>query len=206
MGVVCVFSYPVPEGKNAQQIVDSLQKQVELLGAVKAGNFYVDCETYQSTLPNTTTQRLIHILHNSEQPATCFAILDTGNCLVADSQFDVLMQRLKGFYQQRKGSKIESKGQRYEYGDFLIKIGTVLMASSVKGILVEVEYYPCAIINDCWNLMKELIQSVMGNILDNPPATLKNKLTSEYSPSDTVQQYLEHFNVFRKNVSANQSR
>lgn len=54
--------------------------------------------------------------------------------------------------------------------------------------------------------MKELIQSVMGNILDNPPATLKNKLTSEYSPSDTVQQYLEHFNVFRKNVSTNQSR
>ena len=87
------------------------------------------------------TPRLVHILHNSEQPATCFSIVDTGNCLVADSQFDILMQRLKGFYQQRKGFKIESKGQRYEYGDFLIKIGSVLLASSFKGILVEVSIY-----------------------------------------------------------------
>ncbi|CAE1280362.1 MED20 [Acanthosepion pharaonis] len=207
MGVVCVFPYIIPEGKSGLQVVDCLQKQVELLGAVKAGTFCVDCETYQSNFSNTTTpQRLVHILHNSEQPATCFAIVDTGNCLVADSQFDILMQRLKGFYQQRKGFKIESKGQRYEYGDFLIKIGSVLLASSFKGILLEVEYYPCAYLGDCWNLMKELIQSVMGNVLETPPAFLKQKFNSEYGPSDTIQQYLEHFNGFRKAASANQAR
>ena len=41
----------MPEGKSGQQMVDLLQKQIELLGAVKSGNFSVDCETYQSLNP-----------------------------------------------------------------------------------------------------------------------------------------------------------
>ena len=43
-----VYMFPVPEDKSGQQVVDSLQRQVEQLGAVKTGNFCVDCETYQS--------------------------------------------------------------------------------------------------------------------------------------------------------------
>ena len=46
-----VYTCPVPEGKSGQQMVDLLQKQIELLGAVKSGNFSVDCETYQSLNP-----------------------------------------------------------------------------------------------------------------------------------------------------------
>lgn len=90
-------------------------------------------------------QRIIHILHNSEQPATCFAVLDTGTVLVSDLLFELLMAKLTStkagrdaFYQQRKGFKIESRGQRYELGDFIIKIGSVSLVSNFKGILVEV--------------------------------------------------------------------
>jgi hypothetical protein len=50
--IYSIFSYPVPEGKSGQQVVDILQKQVELLGAVRSGNFCVDCETYQSNSQN----------------------------------------------------------------------------------------------------------------------------------------------------------
>jgi hypothetical protein len=32
----------------------------------------------------SVTQRLIHIIHNSEHPASCFASLDTGTILVSD--------------------------------------------------------------------------------------------------------------------------
>ena len=93
------------------------------------------------------SQRLVHVLHNSEQPASCFSILDTGTTLVADLLFEVLVARLtqskseKGcFYQQRKGFKIESKGPRFELGDFIIKIGSVSLASNFKGILMEVRH------------------------------------------------------------------
>lgn len=91
------------------------------------------------------TQRLIHVLHNSEQPASCFAVLDTGTTLITDVLFEVLIAKLTqtksgkdSFYQQRKGFKMEAKGPRYELSDFVIKIGSVSMASNFKGILVEV--------------------------------------------------------------------
>ena len=85
------------------------------------------------------------MLHNSEQPASCFSVLDTGTCLVADSLFDLLMLKLKGFYVPRKNAKVESRGQRYELGDFLIKIGSVVLGqnTSFKGILVEVGWRDC---------------------------------------------------------------
>ncbi|XP_046542963.1 mediator of RNA polymerase II transcription subunit 20-like [Haliotis rubra] len=202
MGVVCVYLYPVPEGKSGQQVVDTLQRQTEQLGAVKAGNFCVDCETFQSTFQQGAQQKQLSILHNSEYPATCFAILDSGTSLVADDLFDGLVQKLKNYYQQRKGFKIESKGQRYELGDFVIKIGSVTLTSNFKGILVEVEYCPCVVPNDCWNLMKELLQSILGSsITDNPPSYLKSKMDILYSTTDTMSQYLEHFNNIRKSAS-----
>lgn len=210
MGVVCVYAYPVPEGKSGQQVVDTIQKQLEQLGAVKSGNFCVDCETYQSNV-QTAPQRIIHILHNSEQPATCFAVLDTGTVLVSDLLFELLMAKLTStkagrdaFYQQRKGFKIESRGQRYELGDFIIKIGSVSLVSNFKGILVEVEYCPCVVPNDCWNLMKEMLQSIVGNVAENPPSYIKNKQDTLYTPADTINQYLEHFNNFRKSVTVAQ--
>ena len=93
---------------------------------------------------------MVHILHNSEHPATCFAVTESGQILVSDLRFEDLMSKLtmakagrESFYSQRKGFKIESRGQRYEIGDFVIKIGSVSLASNFKGILVEVCEFIC---------------------------------------------------------------
>lgn len=58
-GEVCVSvcQVPVAEGKSVQQTVDMLHKKLEQLGAVKQGNFWVDCETYHAT-GNTTGNRV----------------------------------------------------------------------------------------------------------------------------------------------------
>ena len=55
-----VVTYPVPEGQSGQQTVDILQKRVEDLGAVKTGNFTVDCDTY-NTVPQTSKLWWINI-------------------------------------------------------------------------------------------------------------------------------------------------
>lgn len=54
---VSVCQVPVSEGKSVQQTVDILHKKLEQLGAVKQGNFWVDCETYHAT-GNATGNRL----------------------------------------------------------------------------------------------------------------------------------------------------
>lgn len=82
--------------------------------------------------------KLMYVMHNSEYPLSCFALFENGPCLVADTNFDVLMVKLKGFFQSAKASKIETRGTRYQYCDFLVKVGTVTMGPSARGISVEV--------------------------------------------------------------------
>jgi len=70
--------------------------------------------------------------------------------------------------------------------------------------LLQVEYCPSVIPNDCWNLMKEMLQSIVGNVAESPPSYIKAKMDSVYTPSDTINQYLEHFNNFRKSATTSQ--
>lgn len=202
MGVTCVCQMPVAEGKSVQQTVEILTRKLELLGAEKQGTFYVDCETYHtaaSTMGNQGQQgKLMYVMHSSEAPLSCYALFENGPCLIADANFDVLMVKLKGFFQNSKANKIESRGTRYQYCDFLIKIGTVAMGPSARGISVEVDYCPCVIVNDCWNLMVEFMQSFMGSHAPGLPSVFSNKHESVYSPADTMVQYMELLNKIRK--------
>jgi len=83
---------------------------------------------------------MVHVIHNTEQMASCTAILDTGTCVVADSSFDLLMQKMRGFYAVRKNLRVESRGQRYQLIDFIVKVGSVVLGqtTSFKGVLLEV--------------------------------------------------------------------
>lgn len=203
MGVVIVQPYPVPESKSGSQTVEMLQKRLEAMGAIKSGNFCIDCETYATA--HMTPPRAAHIIRNTEQPATCFAMMDSGVCLVADVLFETLMNKLSGIYTAKKASKIESKGQRYEVEDILVKIGSVSIGPSFKGILIEVEYQPCVIPANCFDLLKEFMQGFLGNVLLSPPLYMQNRMTQIYTPTDTVHQYMEHFNNFRKQTVAGSS-
>ncbi|NXD56382.1 MED20 polymerase, partial [Corvus moneduloides] len=197
-----VSQVPVAEGKSVQQTVELLARRLEALGADKQGTFGVDCETYHTAAALGTqagqTGKLMYVMHNSEYPLSCFALFENGPCLVADANFDTLMVKLKGFFQNAKANKIESRGTRYQYCDFLVKLGTVTMGPSARGISVEVEYCPCVIANDCWNLLMEFMQSFMGSHTPGIPSVFGSKHDSAYSPGDTMVQYMELFNKIRK--------
>ncbi|KAM6041300.1 mediator of RNA polymerase II transcription subunit 20 isoform 2-T2 [Theristicus caerulescens] len=141
MGVTCVAQVPVAEGKSLQQTVEILTRKLEALGAEKQGTFCVDCETYHTAAAAIGSQgqtgKLMYVMHNSEYPLSCFALFENGPCLIADANFDILMVKLKGFFQNAKANKIESRGTRYQYCDFLVKVGTVTMGPSARGISVE---------------------------------------------------------------------
>lgn len=84
-------------------------------------------------------QRMVHVLHNSEQPASVFSLLDTGTKtipIVADTLFDLLLVKMNNVISRRQ--RIESRGPRFELCDFCIKIGSVTLGSNFKGILLEV--------------------------------------------------------------------
>lgn len=203
MGVTCLIPVELPEGKSGQQAlaVEKLQKRAELMGAQKIGNWCVNCETYQAVTTFSTASKLIHLVHSTEFPYSSFAVLETGTCLVADSGFDSLMTKLKTFYTPRKTSKIEAKGHRYEYGDFVLKFGQVSAGPSFKGIVVELEYLPCLDVQQCWGLISEFLSSFMDPSFTLPAAPkCSNKTTELFCPSDTILQYIEVFNTYRKSA------
>ncbi|ELW66050.1 Mediator of RNA polymerase II transcription subunit 20 [Tupaia chinensis] len=178
---------PVAEGKSVQQTVELLTRKLELLGAEKEGTFCVDCETYHTAASTLGSQgqarKLMYVMHNSEYPLSCFALFESGPCLIADTNFDVLMVKLKGFFQSAKASKIETRGTRYQYCDFLVKVGTVTMGPSARGISVEVEYGPCVVASDCWSLLLEFLQSFLGSHTPGAPAVFGNRHDGvEYGP------------------------
>ncbi|KAF8766619.1 Mediator of RNA polymerase II transcription like protein [Argiope bruennichi] len=112
MGVVSIHQFPIPEGKSGQQATEILQKRLETIGAIKTGTFCVECELIRGGGPlsyHFSPNRAVNIIHNSEHPATGFALLDTGTCLMADSHFDMLMAKMAGIYIPKKAIKIESK-------------------------------------------------------------------------------------------------
>ncbi|KAJ4448070.1 hypothetical protein ANN_10082 [Periplaneta americana] len=90
-------------------------------------------------------QRTVHVLHNSEQPASVFSILESGTKtipLVADGLFDMLMLKMTSIYTSKKQTRIEARGPRFEIGDFCVKLGSVTMSQNFKGVLVEVGFEP----------------------------------------------------------------
>ncbi|XP_072498187.1 mediator of RNA polymerase II transcription subunit 20 isoform X2 [Notamacropus eugenii] len=244
-GAEGVSQMPVAEGKSVQQTVEILTRKLELLGAEKQGTFCVDCETYHTAASTMGSQgqagKLMYVMHNSEYPLSCFALFENGPCLIADANFDVLMVKLKGFFQNAKANKIETRGTRYQYCDFLVKVGTVTMGPSARGISVEhsimrvlelsriivllrraesfklllqctvfswfcslhsasvyVEYGPCVVASDCWNLLLEFLQSFLGSHNPGAPTVLGNRHDGVYGPADTMAQYMELFNKIRK--------
>lgn len=201
MGVTILQQFPMGENRTGPQTIDFLTKRVVALGAIQSGQFLVDCETYTS-VPHLGAQKTVHVLHNSEQPASVFSILDTGNkniSLAADGLFDLLMMKMTSFYTSKKQTKAESKGPRYEIGDFCVKLGSVSVSQNFKGILVEVEYRPSVVPASCWELMREFLQGFLGAAVQTtPPTYLQNRMQEIYTPMDTIHQYLEHFSFFRK--------
>ncbi|KAK9879616.1 hypothetical protein WA026_006680 [Henosepilachna vigintioctopunctata] len=200
MGVTILQQFPT-ENRTGPDTIELLSKRIKALGAMQHGNFLVDCETYTS-VPQLGHQRTVHVLHNSEQPATVFSILDTGTKtipLATDGLFDLLMMKMSSFYTSKKQTKAESKGPRFEIGDFCVKLGTITVSSNFKGILVEVEYKPCVVPAMCWDLMKEFLQGFLGfSVPSTPPTYLQNRMQELYTPIDTIHQYLEQFMIYRK--------
>ncbi|XP_040577274.1 mediator of RNA polymerase II transcription subunit 20 isoform X2 [Lepeophtheirus salmonis] len=200
MGVTALLVYPLPQDKTASQTIEIIQKRILNLGANHTGQFLVDCETYINT---TVPSKVLHVLHNSEQPATVFSILESPGkhsvSFTSDTLFDLLLLKLSNIYSKK--SKIESKGHRFEIGDFLVKLGVVSSAGSFKGILIEVEYIPCSFISSCWSLMVEFMQGFLGSIVPKEiPSCIKNKESPDeiFTPLDTIQLYLEQFGILKK--------
>lgn len=82
----------------------------------------------------------------------------------------------------------------------LLRVETFSHRDSL-GVFLQVEYCPCVVPGDCWNLMKEFMQSFLGSSVPELPSVFAAKPEGLFAPADsidTMTQYLELFNKLRK--------
>lgn len=80
-------------------------------------------------------------MSHSEYPASAFAFAEhaSNQMLVADNTFFALMNKLKTLRAfDTRLQKMEARGTRLEYQDFVINLGTVNQSQSTKGLILEV--------------------------------------------------------------------
>eukprot|EP00794_Sanderia_malayensis_P020128 gene20128-22100_t len=201
MGVACLVQNEIPEGKSAQQVIDVLQKKIELAGAERSGNWSVECETYYSSQNLENAAKMMYLLHSSDYPSVSFVALDNNNCVVAERGMDSLIAKLKAFYAPRKTGKIEAKGLKYDFGDFSIRIGTMSQGNNLKGVISEFEYAACSDMTQCWELLLEFVYSFVDEKqcqVTHPPKTFVDTKTKQYSVADKMLQYIEMFKFGKK--------
>lgn len=199
MGVTTVISYPIPENKSCQQVLESLYKLMDILNAKKCGTYKIDCETFISA-SHIQPPKMLQTFHDTEKPLTTFALAENSHhYLLADStNFDIIVHTyFDQIYPCRKSLKIECSGMKFELSeaDFVIRIGQVLQEHSLRGIAIEIEYMPCMIPASCWDIISQVahIFLPLHQLQPPPPCDI-------FRPIDTIRQYQQTFNSLRKQI------
>ena len=85
--------------------------------------------------------KVVHVLSHSEYPASSFAFAEhsSSQMLVADNTFIALMNKLKTLHAfELRPPKMEARGTRLEYQDFVINLAIVNQGQTTKGLILEV--------------------------------------------------------------------
>lgn len=90
-----------------------------------------------------------------------------------------------------------------------MKVGSIIIGqnTSVKGIVLQIDYTPCMLYNDSWGIITELLQILgLNHNITNFFKSRLDKKDSAVDLADCAQQYLELFNSVRKSMAVNQSQ
>uniref|UniRef100_A0A914VKD8 Mediator of RNA polymerase II transcription subunit 20 n=1 Tax=Plectus sambesii TaxID=2011161 RepID=A0A914VKD8_9BILA len=210
MGVAWVFEYPLGDATSriGAQAVKEIERQLEAVGAERDGHYFVDSMPYR---PNVNVQSgisLVYLLHHSEFPHSTFTIAPDLKerpglaRAVSDRGFDLILGKLGSGLTPDPPGKFECTGSKYVLKDFAVRVGSASMASSFKGVVVEIEYRPLSVTSMSTALMREFVRSVLPVLSAETPTFISRMQAHEqYYPIDTLHQYLDLFLELRKRTT-----
>ncbi|CDH93202.1 Mediator of RNA polymerase II transcription subunit 20 [Caenorhabditis elegans] len=81
----------------------------------------------------------------------------------------------------------------------MIRVGTATQGTTVKGVVVEIEYDPSIIVIQCKDMMIEFVKSVFNKYHETLPEIFKiTEKPESYTALDTMWQYLGIATKLRK--------
>ncbi|PRP84663.1 hypothetical protein PROFUN_07913 [Planoprotostelium fungivorum] len=162
MGVKSVFHYRVV-GTDTYAFTE-MQKRIQQLKPEKA-SYPMTCALHLSVSKQATNDtRELFVLTFDDKPRKCFLMIK--DCIVeADRDMSVLMERTKSYVPRQA---VTISGYQYRIGDFMVKIGVALLgnAGNTRGVIVEIEYTPCHLIEMARGILEEFTSN-LGPFEDN---------------------------------------
>ncbi|CAI5448853.1 unnamed protein product [Caenorhabditis angaria] len=189
---------------EVDQSVKSVERLLETNGAEKIGPFTVDVTPYIPTAQHSIDIPQNYVVHHTKFPQTTFSIIPGENFkkspkAVCDRGFDLILSKMRNGTTPDLHGKIEISGGEYRLEDFVVRVGTAVQGTTVKGIVVEVDFEPCAVVAQCKELMTEFIKTIFAKYADNRPDIFNsNEGPQNYTPLDTMWQYVTIVSKLRK--------
>ncbi|KAL4195836.1 hypothetical protein AMTRI_Chr04g243080 [Amborella trichopoda] len=185
------------------QVLTEVSQCVECINGIKGGRWKSTLSIYKAiardlNAPLECARDFLGISFQ-EQPNKHYFIL-RGQRLVleADSNIQSIMEKLQS-YRTRISLNIE--GFQYQLGDFLVKMGKVVITHSenLRGIVMEVEYLPISSLEKSRQIMEEFVdiwqelvsrKSLPGHFMHIEPNFSEYGLSDPYSFQHTAVQYV----------------
>lgn len=116
--------------------------------------------------------KLLYQVSLGQQPGNVYCMVDGSVVVEAGKEMEIILSRLKNLWQLRQNVTIE--GTSYEIGDFTLRVANILLGSTYKGLLLEIDYHPCTTPNNSSELFQEFVQSIV-------PSTAQLSCEYEYN-------------------------
>ncbi|OEL15047.1 Mediator of RNA polymerase II transcription subunit 20a, partial [Dichanthelium oligosanthes] len=196
--------HPSPGATLNSQILAEACGCAESLGGAKDGRWKTSIYFYRSMAREAAAgqqgqqgRELLGVaLH--ERPGLYFSIIRNNRLVLqADAAFPQVMEKLQS-YKARVALNFE--GFQYQLGDFCLRIGKCVPNNSetLRGIMMEVEYYPLssieksrAIMEDFFDIWQETVakKSLPGHFIHVDSNFSEYGLSDQYSFQHTAVQY-----------------
>jgi len=104
----------------------------------------------------------------------------------------LIIDRIK-LYSMRQ--TVTVTGVKYKIGDFVFKIGSIMILNSAKGLIMEIEYLPSVIPNSCSEMFQEFLDQLLGSQEKQTVSsvTYPESMPEVYSYIHTTFQYVNMF-------------
>jgi TATA-binding related factor (TRF) of subunit 20 of Mediator complex len=108
----------------------------------------------------------LHIVTLSEVPGRRF-VLSSGLVSEVGETFPSLLKKMS-LYEPRATRVI--RGATYDFADLVVRVGISFDRGAPAGVVVEIEYRPCAIADACVALVGELMDRIVAPLVPTPQA------------------------------------
>lgn len=114
----------------------------------------------------------IHVVSTSDTPGQ--RIVVTSEMVVEVGEgFSPLLRKISR-YEQRSLRSV--RGHTYDFVDLVIRIGHSFDKSSPVDVVVEIEYRPCLIVEDCESLVDEMMKRITAPLI--PPQVGQDRMAN----------------------------